>query len=410
MSLERYAAIDIGTVTCRMLVADVDEAGIHELDREYAITNLGEGVDATGVLKPQAMERVAHAVDGYLRVLESYGVPDLASTALPHSAGGAGGAGGCAEGGEATCDAEEEGVAEDVPHSAVLRSMVGDAEGGTADEDIPIHVIAMATSASRDAKNAAEFVGMLAQRGIRLSVIPGEREAALSFLGASSDFAGENIVVVDIGGGSTEVVAGRAGREPLYAHSFNIGCRRVTERFFTADPPSAGEMAKARAWVRAEMTPFFEEMRQGCAAFPGDIEVVDGLVSACGGGGAAASCAGAVDAGAPAAFSLDRLVAVAGTATSVVSVRDCMEVYDSSRVHKAVVDRATLDEVCERLAALPLEERKRVVGLDPGRAPVIVAGLIILQEICSLAGVGSFTVSESDILHGIILDAAHGRS
>ena len=364
---ERYAAIDIGTVTCRMLVADVDETGIHELDREYAITNLGEGVDATGILKPQAMERVAHAIDGYLRVLESYGVPDLSSAASPQFA-----ASSC-EGKEGVCGAKGEGAGEDADASP--SPSVGASVSVGASPGIPIHVIAMATSASRDAKNAAEFVGMLAQRGIRLSVIPGEREAALSFLGASSDFAGESIAVVDIGGGSTEVVVGRAGCEPLYAHSFNVGCRRVTERFFAADPPSAGEMAGARAWVRAEMAPFSEEMRQGCTS-----------------------------------LSLDRLVAVAGTATSVVSVRDCMEVYDSERVHKAVVDRAALDEVCERLAALPLEERKHVVGLDPGRAPVIVAGLIILQEICSLAGADSFTVSESDILHGIILDAARGGS
>ena len=104
-----------------------------------------------------------------------------------------------------------------------------------------------------------------------------------------------------------------------------------------------------------------------------------------------------------------RLVAVAGTATSVVSIHEHMETYDSARVHKTVVNRKALDAVCGRLSALPLAERKQVVGLDPGRAPVIVAGLIILQEICDLAGANAFTVSESDILHGIILDAAGGR-
>lgn len=375
MLFGRYAAIDIGTVTCRMLVADVDEAGIRELDREYAITNLGEGVDATGVLKPQAMERVAHVIDGYLRVLESYGVPDLASTPSSRPAVIS------CEDGEGICNAEKDG------------------------KGVPIRVMAMATSASRDAKNSAEFVDMLARRGVRLSVIPGEREAALSFLGASSDFAGENIVVVDIGGGSTEVVAGSAGREPFCARSFNIGCRRVTERFFAADPPSAEEAARARAWIRAEMEPFFEKIRRGCDSVCSGVDGI-GRSAPTYVDTASQSCAGVAGNDSSAA---PRLVAVAGTATSVVSVRDCMEVYDSARVHKAVVDRATLDEVCERLASLPLEERKRVVGLDPGRAPVIVAGLVILQEICSLAGVDSFTVSESDILHGIILDTARGR-
>ena len=307
----RYAAIDIGTVTCRMLVADVDASGLHELDREYVITNLGEGVNASGVLKPQAMERVAKAVDDFQRVLARFRTAEHPS----------------------------------------------------------IETVAMATSAARDARNAEEFAALLAAHGVTLAVIPGQREAALSFRGASSDFAGEGLLVVDVGGGSTEVVAGRAGADPFMSHSFDIGCRRLTERFFSADPPTDRELAQARAWVRADMEPFFAAVRT-------------------------------------AGFVPGRLVAVAGTATSVVSIHERMEVYDAARVHKTVVSRAVLDEVCARLRSCTLEERKQVVGLDPGRAPVIVAGLVILQEVLDLAGVGSFTVSETDILHGMILDAA----
>lgn len=375
MSSKRYATIDIGTVTCRMLVADVDAAGIHELDREYAITNLGEGVDTTGFLKPCAMERVGRAIDEFMHVLERYG--------------------------DSVC------------------------------------VKAVATSASRDAKNSAEFVDMLAGRGIRLSVLPGEREAALSFLGASGDFAGEGIAVVDIGGGSTEVVVGNAGRAPLFMHSFNIGCRRVTERFFDAetsrandapaDPPSAAAMKKARVWIRKEMQPFFDDVRKlsqdGSSAGSQQAGLRQvGLQSAnqqaadSPQAGLQPTDAQPADAQAglqpesaqTAGFHLDRLVAVAGTATTVVSVRDYMAVYDSAKVHKQTVSVSDLKAVSDRLAALPLEQRKQVVGLDPGRAPVIVAGLIILREVCALAGVNSFTVSESDILHGIVLDAACG--
>ena len=254
-----------------------------------------------------------------------------------------------------------------------------------------IRIVAMATSAARDAQNAEDFANLLAQRGVRLSVIPGEREAALSFLGASSDFSGEDIVVVDIGGGSTEVVAGRAGRMPRRSHSFDIGCRRVTERFFAADPPASGEIARARAWIREGMTPFFSLLHADCgngnAATSGPAT----------GGPATGNTVG------PAPV---RLVAVAGTATSVVSIHEHMETYDSARVHKAVVSRAVLDDVCERLRTLPLAQRKQVVGLDLGRAPVIIAGLLILQDVCDLAGADAVTVSESDILHGIILDAA----
>lgn len=307
----RYGALDIGTVTCRLLVADVEDGRIIDVDKEYAITDLGVGVDATGRLSEAAIERVLACVDRYLEVLARY----------------------------------------DTPEHPVRR------------------LIAMATSASRDAANGPEFAARLAERGVTLAVIPGSREAQLTFLGASSDFPGENLLVVDIGGGSTEVVAGRFGEDPIASHSFNIGCRRVTERFFRDDPPTAGQMDAARQWIRETMAPYFE-----------------GLATA--------------------GFAIDRVVAVAGTATSVVSIREAMEVYDSSRVHKAVVAAGELAAIEERLAAEPLEERKTTVGLDPKRAGVIVAGFVILEEVLALAGADAYTASESDILHGMIFEAA----
>ena len=308
----RYAAIDIGTVTCRMLVVDVDESGLHELAREYAITNLGEGVDATGELKPEAIDRVVRAIDGFLAVRDSLSTPD---------------------------------------HPVV-------------------RTVAVATSAARDARNAADFAARLRERGIELSVIPGSREAALSFSGASIDFSGERLMVVDVGGGSTEVIMGTGGAEPLCARSFNVGCRRVTEKFLASDPPAPEELVRARAWIREQMASWFADQAKEAA-------------------------------------SLERVVAVAGTATTVVSIRERMETYDSSRVHKARVSRRDLLEVYERLAALPLSERKQVVGLDPKRAPVMVAGLLILLEVLDFAGIDAFTVSETDILHGITLAVSH---
>lgn len=308
----RYAAIDIGTVTCRMLVADVAADGaITELAKEYAITNLGEGVDASGLLSRAAMDRVLAAVDRYLVVRDALAEPGR-----------------------------------------------------------PVTTIAMATSATRDAANGAEFAALLAERGVTLAVIPGQREAALSFLGASSGFPGEDVAVVDIGGGSTEVVAGRAGAEPAMARSFDVGCWRMTERFLASDPPTAAERAAARAWAHDEMAPYFADLR--------------------------------------AAVGVGRMVAVAGTATTVVSVREAMASYDSARVHRAFVSVADLRAVAERLEELPLTERERVVGLDPGRAPVIVAGMVILEEVLALMGLPGFTVSESDILDGMVLEAARG--
>ena len=312
MRCGRYAAIDIGTVTCRMLVVDADESGLRELTREYAITNLGEGVDATGELKPEAIDRVVRAIDGFLAVRDSLSTPD---------------------------------------HPVV-------------------RTVAVATSAARDARNAADFAARLRERGIELSVIPGSREAALSFSGASIDFPGERLMVVDVGGGSTEVVMGTGGAEPLCAHSFNVGCRRVTEKFLASDPPALEERARARAWIREQMASWFADQAKEAAL-------------------------------------LERVVAVAGTATTVVSIRERMETYDSSRVHKALVSRQDLLEVYERLAVLPLSERMQVVGLDPKRAPVMVVGLLILLEVLDFAGIDAFTVSETDILHGITLAVSH---
>lgn len=311
MQTKRYAAIDIGTVTCRLLVADASESDVTELRREVVITNLGEGVDATGVLKPEAMERVAVQMKRFLSIVEEYKTSE---------------------------------------HPA-------------------IEVIALATSASRDAKNAPEFAAMLGKLGISLTVIPGEREAALSFLGASSDFIGEDLLVVDIGGGSTEVIAGTGGCEPVFKHSFDIGCRRVTERFLPSDPPTSAELYAAKTWTVRSMTPKFAEL-------------------------------------ASTGFEPKRMIAVAGTATSIVSIDEHMEVYDSERVHKTVVTAPVLERVYAQLRSVPLAERKQIVGLDPGRASVIVAGMVIMETVMSLAHMSEFTVSETDILQGIILDAA----
>lgn len=312
VSAKRYAAIDIGTVTCRLLIADVDENGvISEILRDSIICNLGVGVDKTGLLAPESIERVGVAIEKFMALMRENQLSD----------------------------------------------------------DEPLPVMAVATSASRDANNADDFKARLAQAGLQLNIIPGEREAALSFAGASSSFTGERVVVVDVGGGSTEVIAGEAGGKPVRAHSFNVGCRRVTERFLHSDPPAPEELEQAARWIAEEFASYIAELQD----------------------------AGQLDA---------RMVAVAGTATSIVSMREEMVEYDSKRVHRSVVTRADVDAMLDRLAAMTVEERKQVVGLNPNRAPVIVAGVLILQQLMNLAAVSEFTVSETDILHGIIMSQA----
>lgn len=196
----RYAAIDIGTVTCRLLVADVGDRGLRELYRRAEIVNLGDGVDATGALSAVAIDRVCAVVEEYLEIVIGYA------------------------------------------------------------SECPVEVRCLATSASRDASNADMFSARLEQLGVKLSVIEGSREAELSFKGASACFAGERLLVSDIGGGSTELIVGVAGEAPLHSHSFNIGCRRATERLLPSDPPLAEEIDSLASWAREELSGFFDEV------------------------------------------------------------------------------------------------------------------------------------------------------
>ncbi len=303
----RFAAIDIGTVTTRMLIAKVEGCRVIPLAREYAITNLGEGVDTTHHLRADAIARVMDALDRFLQVRS-----DLS------------------------------------PADDPVRS-----------------TIVMATSAARDADNADEFVAALAERGLSLQVIPGSKEAALSFQGASLGFEGQRIMVVDVGGGSTEISVGIGGEKPQFSHSFDIGCRRITERFFHSDPPTPDQLSLAKVCIAEGFDPWAERVRTACPP--------------------------------------ETMITVAGTATSAVSMRDAMEVYDSDVVHGSTVTARDMDELIERLSAMTLAQREHIIGLDPGRAPVIVAGLMILCHVMTAFKMHHFVVSESDLLQGMIL-------
>lgn len=320
----RYAAIDIGTVTCRLLVGDVilDAEGIprvHECAKEYVVTNLGEGVDESARLKPEAIARVAEALRGFVEVRDSF---------------------------------------------------------NTADHPL-LKTVTIATSASRDAKNAADFRSHLETLGLEAAVISGRQEAALSFLGVASGLSAASvqdpIMVVDVGGGSTEISLGRAGSLPFASHSFDIGCRRVTERFLRTYPPDPSSVQEARAWMRQQFAPWLRAQEERLAK------------------GRARDLT---------------MVAVAGTATSAVSIREEMEPYDPSRVHGAFVSREDIGTIEDSMASMTFAQLEAIKGLDPRRAPVIFAGMLILDEVLSAADARGFQVSESDILQGAILDAA----
>jgi exopolyphosphatase/guanosine-5'-triphosphate,3'-diphosphate pyrophosphatase len=304
----RVAVVDIGTNSTRLLIADVHQDGtLEELDRRSAVTRLGDGVDATGRLGDEAVARVLATLDDYSESIEAFDVE-----ARP----------------------------------AVL------------------------TSAVRDAANGAEFVATVEQRyGLEARAIPGAEEARLTFLGATSERDPTDtspVLVVDVGGGSTELIVGR-GRAVDFCVSMQIGVVRQTERHLADDPPSAPQLDALAADVAAEIERSVpEEIRR----------------------------------------STSRAIAVAGTATSCAAIDQALDPYDPSRVHGYEVPLVTLKLLLARLAALDLEERRRVKGLHPDRAPTIVAGVIILIRALSAFRIDGYETSEHDILHGVALQRA----
>ena len=305
----RIAVVDIGTNSTRLLLADVAADGsITELARRSEVTRLGVGVDSSGVLSDEAMERVFKTLDDYSAMIEELGGADQ--------------------------------------RRAVL------------------------TSATRDAANGAEFTRQVAERyQLDARAIPGEQEAQLSFLGATSGRDpddGSQIVVVDIGGGSTELIIGH-GRTVGFHVSTQLGVVRQSERHIVHDPPTTAEIDELNA----------------------EIDEV-------------------LAAGVPQAERehVTTIIAVAGTATSMAAIDRELEPYDPEAVHGYRVSLQRCREIAARMASMPEAERREVAGLHPDRAPTILAGTQILVRVIEAFGLDEVEVSEHDILYGVALDAA----
>ncbi len=306
----RVAVVDIGTNSTRLLIADVDQEQVRaELDRRTQVTRLGAGVDADGRLRDDAMARVFSTLDEYRTAIEAAGVESA---------------------------------------------------------------VAVLTSAVRDAANGAEFAAQVEHDyGLAPHVLSGDEEANLTFLGATSERDPTDSVptlVVDIGGGSTELVIG-AGRQAEFHVSTQAGVVRQTERHLHDDPPPESELEQLAKDVRSVLA--------------------DG-----------------VDAEHRAA--VRHGIAVAGTATSLAAIAQRLEPYDPERVHGYLLSDAERDRILAALAAMTLDERREVPGLDPSRAPTIVAGIIILGEVMRLFGLEQIEISEHDILRGAALGLASG--
>ena len=322
------AAIDIGTVTARLALAQVEDGRVIRMAKYTEIVNLGEGVDTTKRLLPEAIHRCVGCVSSY------------------------------------------------VDHARK--------EGAEA-------VVCTLTSAARDAENAPDLGMGLASLGLEPMIIPGEIEGALTFLGVSHDFENHRILVADSGGGSTELVVGTLAGQPAaqgagqqlggqqlegqqldinFVESVELGCRRLTERFnLSSDHPSAEDIDGAHTMASQMMSEAIGRAQQQCAA-------------------------------------PELLVGVGGTATSLIAIRDHLDPYDPSKVH---LNHISLDEVLQiegLLASKTLKEREDITGLQAKRAPVMLAGVILLAELMKNSGFKHLVVSESDLLFGLVITAA----
>lgn len=306
MSPTRVAAIDCGTNSIRLLIADLDPATgeITDLDRRMLIVRLGQDVDRTGRLHPEALARTFAACREYAEVIDAHGVA-------------------------------------------------------------PDRIRMVATSASRDAENAAEFAaGVKEILGVTPSVVSGDEEARLSFTGATRELLGgphrPPYLVFDLGGGSTEFVLGE--RDVRAGYSMDIGCVRMTERHFAGGQPTEAQIEAARADIRAALDTVAQ-------AVP-------------------------LDSGAT-------LVGLAGTVTTVAGIALELPGYDSERIHHAVLDVAQVRETAQWLLHSSHAERAAVPVMHPGRVDVIAAGALVLLEIMERTGAAELLVSEHDILDGI---------
>jgi exopolyphosphatase/guanosine-5'-triphosphate,3'-diphosphate pyrophosphatase len=300
----RVAAVDCGTNSIRLLVTDIDAAGQHDLHREMRVVRLGQGVDRTGHLAPEAIERTRLALVDYA----------------------------------ATCR-----------ELAVEKTRM------------------VATSASRDADNSDDFRAVVLDvLGVEPEVIDGDEEAALSFNGATRtlDKADGPFLVMDIGGGSTELVLGTD--HVLAARSVDVGCVRLTERHLVADPPTTEQVAAAVRDIDAAIEQVHE------------VVPVEQTRTA---------------------------VGLAGSVTTVAALALGLPAYDRDRIHLTRLARADIEKVTGDLLAMTRAERAALPVMHPGRVDVIGAGALILRTLTERLDLAEVLVSEADILDGIAWSA-----
>ncbi len=340
LDLPIIASVDVGTNSTRLLVAKCDGRRTYPLVRQMRITRLGRGVDATGLLSHEAIEQTVSVIAEYKDLAWRY---------------------------------------------------------------TPLALRVAATAALRDCRNAPAFIdAVLLRCGLCTEILSGEEEARLSFLGAISDTERKScekkrFMVFDIGGGSTEIIVedfdwrgcdsnggtrraedvkqleiheikgGAQGDRKMAIRmlSVDVGCVRMSERFLNNDPPSPIQLARMETFIASRLKPAIDSL---CAS----------------------KC--------------DAAIGLAGTVTTVSAIVQGLKSYDSEVIHGSSLRLDDVEKVYLDLSRIPLSERKKLPGLDPGRADVIVGGIAVLRIMMRLSGLETITVSEKDILDGLVID------
>ncbi|MGE5229629.1 MAG: Ppx/GppA family phosphatase [Deltaproteobacteria bacterium] len=306
----KVAIVDLGTNTCRLFLAEVSGGRVRQEARVTTVERLGQGVDETGRLHEDAAERTHACLKGYAADIDAYG---------------------------------------------------------------PERRLLVATSVVRDARDGKQFLKAVRYEfALPWRILSGEEEGRLAFRGGTSwldDRSPDPLLLVDIGGGSTEFAVGSAGRSPSFVRSLDVGVVRLTERLLHVDPPPAAETTALAGHVAAAIH----------AAVPADLR---------------AAVRGAVG--------------VAGTYTTLVANKLGMTEYDARRVQGHVLSLPDIDGAIARFSAMTSAERGRLPGIQPGREDVILAGALIAREACRAFGLDAVSVSEADLLEGAALALADG--
>ncbi|WP_099190913.1 Ppx/GppA phosphatase family protein [Tepidibacter mesophilus] len=296
----KIAAIDIGTNSMRLLLADYVEGKFFNRQKYINTTRIGQNVDKEGIISDEAIERNVDALHEFANIARKYG-----------------------------CE----------------------------------KIFAMGTSALRDSKNKEYFLQKAFDKsGVLVEIISGDNEADLGFLGVVQEID-EDILVIDIGGGSTEFIVGNKAEGIKFTKSENVGALRMTEKFLTKDPIDSSEIEDATTYIEGTIMDTIEKISN---------------------------------------FNISKVVGIGGTITSLSAIHQDLKVYDTHKIHKSVILDTDIEEILRNLKELTVKEKRNLNGLQPKRADIITAGALILNIIIKNLRIKDITVSEFDNLEGLI--------